>query len=118
MLFSGLIAVIVGAYIVQSHHNDFDATIAPRLQSEQAEVVSASSAAVKGTVNSAPTIQSARAISAGRLNSQQTTLRTRVSSRPDTLSATQAMIVPVVVPRETADPPQRKTHGVRQTQNR
>jgi len=119
ILFSGLIAVIVGAYIAQSRYNESDTTTAPQLQSAQA-LVSPSSPASKGTVNSALAAQSARLSSVGELDSsapQQRTYGTRAATRPDTLAVTQVVVTPRASPREPSMMPQRKMQGSRRVPN-
>jgi cytoskeletal protein RodZ len=82
MMFSGLIAVIIGAYIAQSRHKDAADTIpAPTLRSSQA-ALSSSSFAPKGAIDSFA-IQSAGAASVRSHSSaaQQPTSGTTTSTR-------------------------------------
>ena len=120
ILFSGLIAIIVGAYIAQSRYNEFDTTTAPKLQSAQAALVSPSTVASKGIVNSALAAQSARLSSVGELNSsapQQRTFGTRALTRPDTLAVTQVVVTPRATLREPSNPAPRKRPSSRRVPN-
>jgi cytoskeletal protein RodZ len=117
ILFSGLIAVIIGSYIVQSRHSETDTIAAPKRQSSQAAVVSPPSLASKETTSSIPTAQSASAFSAAVVDSstpQQKTLGTKTSTRPGSQSVNQAM----TGPNEPSNPPQRKTPDARQMPKR
>ncbi|HJU09865.1 MAG TPA: helix-turn-helix domain-containing protein [Candidatus Binataceae bacterium] len=50
VMFGGLVAIIIGAYIVQPHHNDTTATPAPKLEPSVANAAAPSSI-VTGTLN-------------------------------------------------------------------
>lgn len=67
IIFSGLIAIIIGAYIVQSRHNETDTT--PTVKSLQAAAVPSPSAGLKGAVNPVPATHSSNTASASRLDS-------------------------------------------------
>ena len=119
ILFSGLVAVIIGASIAQSHHNDTDTITAPKIQPVQAAVTTPSLSASKG--NSALAAQSASAASVGRSDSsasQQRPFGTRASGRSATQSISQVMAMPVATPATPGRPLlQRKTRGARQVPN-
>jgi cytoskeletal protein RodZ len=119
IIFGGLIAVIIGAWIVQSRHNDTDTTLAPSTQSSQAAVVSPSSFAARPVIKPLPAPQSAGAASQGRSDSslpQQATPGTRLSPRQR--SQPPAMVVTVASPNEAPASPRRKTPDTRQALNR
>jgi cytoskeletal protein RodZ len=98
IMFSGLIAVIIGAYVVQSHHNEADTMITPAVQSPPAIPLPSIS---KGAMDSADASQSSRTISVGQSDSstpQQSTSGATISVPKHTQSAGQTTIVPVATP--------------------
>jgi len=95
IIFGGLVAVIVGAYIVQSRYAETDNTVsATRVNPSLAASGPASSLALKGTTNSWSAVEPSSAASAYRLDSsvaQQTSLA-RTSTHPDTELLPQAVV--------------------------
>jgi len=117
IMFGGLVAVIIGAYIVQSRHKDADTILAPIGQPSQAAVVSPSSSASKGAANFFPVSQSASAASVSRPHlsaAQQSISGTTTSNRGGTQAVSQAMMVPIVSPDQPSKLPRGSTLGARQ----
>jgi len=99
IMFGGLIAVIIGAYIAQSRHKDADTIPAPTLETSQASVCSPSSFPSIGAVDSLPAAAPTSAVSANRPDSiagQRSTSGTTTSTRGDKQAASRAMMVPVM----------------------
>jgi cytoskeletal protein RodZ len=110
IMFSALIAVIVGAYIAQSHHKDADTISSPPLQSPQGALVSPSSSASHGAVNSLPVAQSVSTDFVNRSHSHvsQQTISGRTTSAPEgTQTGHQAITVRIV----RGDAPTKLTQG-------
>jgi len=118
IMFGGLIAVIIGAYIAQSRHKDADTIPAPTLQPPQAAVVSPPSSASEGAPNSFPATQSANAASVSQQHSsgaQQPISGTTTPMRGGTQAVSQAMMVRVVSPnRQLSNSPRGRNPGARQ----
>jgi cytoskeleton protein RodZ len=117
MMFSGLIAVIIGASIAQSRHSDTDTASAPKLQSSHAAVVLPSSPGSNGTMNSLPATESPGVARSDSSAPQPTTFETRTSTGRDPRSTTQAMMMPAASPNKPPTLPQGKTSGARQVPN-
>jgi cytoskeleton protein RodZ len=101
IMFGGLIAVIIGAYITQSHHKDADTILAPTLQPPQAVAVLPSSSVSEEAPNSLPATQSNSAASVSQQHSSaapQLLSGTPTLMRGGTQAISQAMMVPVVSP--------------------
>jgi cytoskeletal protein RodZ len=94
IMFSGLIAVVIGAYITQSRHRDADIVSTPILQSPQAAMVSSSSFVARKALNSFPGAQS---VSTGLVNrSHSRDAAQSTTNREGTQVLNQAMTVRVV----------------------
>jgi cytoskeleton protein RodZ len=109
IMFGGLIAVIIGAYIVQSHHKDADTIPASTPQS--------SPSISEGALNSSPAIQSADTASASRPPSsmvQQPVSGTATSAREAIQAVNPAMMVSVVGPNRSSNLLRGSTPGARQ----
>lgn len=83
LLFSGLIAVIVGAYIAQSHHNDSDASSAPPFQSGQPSL-SSSPSSLSEIVNPAAQAATSTVTELAPGKQEQRPLQTRTAANPST----------------------------------
>ncbi len=121
IMFGGLIAVIIGAYIAQSHHKDADSIPASTLQPSQAAAGSPSPSASKGALNSLSAAQSASTASASGLHSntvQQPTSGTATYVRQATQAVNPVMMVPVVDPNRSSNLLRGSTSGVRQLPTR
>jgi cytoskeleton protein RodZ len=115
IMFGGLIAVIIGAYIAQSHHKDTDTIPAPTVQPPQAAAVLPSSSASKGTSDSILAPQSTSTVSVSQPYSsaaQQPTSGTTTSARGGTQAVSQAMMVPVS-PEQPSNLPRVSTRSTR-----
>jgi cytoskeletal protein RodZ len=120
IMFGGLVAVIIGAYLAQSRHDDVDSIITPTVQSSQTQVVSPSLFVLKESMNSFPASQSASATSVSGTDSsapQQSTSGTTISTRRRTESVSQT-IVPVASPDGRSRLPRRRTPSARQIPSR
>lgn len=120
IMFGGLVAVIIGAYIAQSRHNDTDTILAPKLQSRNATLGAPSPFASKATMNSLPVAPSTSAASASRSvwsAPQPTTLGTKILVERSAQPITQAMVAPAARPHQALNLPQRKTPGAGQVPN-
>jgi len=119
IIFGGLIAVIIGAYIAQSRRNDTDKVNVPTVQPSPVAVSSESSAS-NGAMSSLSASQSSSPASVNRPDSS-TPLQSRAGSTTSTpqhtQSVSQAMIVPVAVPNEPPDLARPRTPGARQVAN-
>ncbi len=119
IIFGGLIAVIIGAYIAQSRRNDTDKVNVPTVQPSPVAVSSESSAS-NGAMSSLSASQSSSPASVNRPDSS-TPLQSRAGSTTSTpqhtQSVTQAMIVPVAAPEESPNLARSRTTGVRQLAN-
>lgn len=100
IMFGGLIAVIIGAYIVQSHHKDTDAI--PASTSQPSPVAAASPSSLsQGALNSFPATHSANTAAANGPRSsitQPPVSGTTSSAREATRPVNPAMIVSAVGP--------------------
>ena len=118
IMFGGLIAVIIGAYIAQSRHKEADTIPAPTFQPPKAAVVSPSSAVSEGAPNSFPATQSASAASVSQQHSsaaQQPISGTTIPMREGTQAVSQAMMVRVVSPnRQLPNSPRGRNPGAHQ----
>jgi cytoskeleton protein RodZ len=119
ILFSGLIAVLIGAYIAQSRHEEADTTGALKLQSVQRAVASPPSAS--GEMVNPPSAVQSVGVAASEPNSVAPLLRTsgtgtRASTLGSTLSATRVTVVPMTTP-EPPSRPHGKTPIARQRPN-
>lgn len=83
LLFSGLIAVIVAAYIAQSRHNESDTISVPKLQSSQPAVASSPSS-LSDIVNPAAQAATASVTELGQGGSRGHASRTRTAVSPST----------------------------------
>jgi cytoskeletal protein RodZ len=120
ILFGGLIAVIIGAYIAQSRHKDADSIAPPTPQSSPAPGLSMSSPS-KETMNSSPTAPSTSAASLSPPDSTavlQSAARTTTSAARGMRAFSQAIMMPVVSPDESPDLPQGRAQAARQAPNR
>jgi cytoskeletal protein RodZ len=120
IMFGGLVAVMIGAYIAQSRHADLDNTVAATRPHPSQAVGSASSLALKGTTDSLSAVQPSSTASALRSDlvaTQQATRPTKTPTHPADETLTQAAVTQV---RNRAEPPNargEKTSGVRQASN-
>jgi cytoskeletal protein RodZ len=117
IMFGGLIAVIIGAYIVQSHHKDADTIPASTPQSSQVTAASPSQSISGGALNSSPATQSADTASASKPHSsmgQQPVSGTATSAREAIQAVDPAMMVSVVGPNRPSNMLRGSTPGVRQ----
>ena len=99
IMFGGLIAVIIGAYIAQSRHKDADSIPTPTLEPPQTAIVSPSLSASEGAPNSFLATESASATSLSQphsSSSQQSISGTTTPMRGSTQAVNQEMMVPVV----------------------
>jgi cytoskeletal protein RodZ len=112
IMFSGLIAVIIGAYIAQSRHKDADTITSTTLQSPQAALVSPPPFATIGTSNSFSAAQSLNPTFVNRSHAQQATSERATSSRDGKQAVNQAMTVRIVGGDEPTKLPRRNNpHG-------
>lgn len=119
IMFGGLIAVIIGAYIAQSRHKDADIASAPTVQPSQAAAVSPPSAS-KEAPNSLPPSQSASVVSVNQQHTgaaPQSTSRRATSMRGGTQAVSRAMMVPVVSPNQPSNLQRRSIRGAHQVPN-
>jgi cytoskeletal protein RodZ len=117
IMFGGLIAVIIGAYIVQSHHEDADTIPASTAQSSQVTAASPSQSISGVALNSAPATQSADTASASKPRSsmeQQSVFGTATSAREAIQAVGPAMMVSVVGPNRPSNMLRGSTPGARQ----
>jgi cytoskeletal protein RodZ len=99
IMFSGLIAVIFGAYIAQSRHKDADTVPAPSFQSPGDTVVSPSSFAPREVVDSspaAPSVTTASVSPSYSSGAQQPTSGAATSTGEGSRAVSQAMSMRVV----------------------
>ncbi|MBV8054193.1 MAG: helix-turn-helix domain-containing protein [Deltaproteobacteria bacterium] len=116
IMFGGLIAVIIGAYIVQSRHKDADIIPASTVQPSQAAAVSSPSSAPKEAPISFSAHQSTNAASVSEPHSsapQQSISATAASMRRGTQTVRQAMIAPVMSPDRPSKLPRGSTPSAR-----
>ena len=102
IMFGGLIAVIIGAYIAQSRHKDTDTIPASTVQPPQAAIASPSASASKAALNSFPATQSTSTAAANRPYAntvQQPASGGTTASAPGAVQTMNpAMMMPVVGP--------------------
>jgi cytoskeleton protein RodZ len=117
IMFGGLIAVIIGAYIVQAHHKDADTIPASPPQSSQVTAALPSQSISGGALNSSPAIQSADTVSASKPRSnmvQQPVSGTAPSAREAIQAVDPAMMVSVMGPNRPSNMVRGSTPGTRQ----
>ena len=120
LMFGGLVAVIIGAYIAQSRDNDIDSVTTPTVQSSQTAAVSPSLLTLKESMNSLPGAESVSPASISRTDPsapQQSTSGTTISTRRGTESVSQT-IVPVASLDGRSKLPRRRTPSAQQVPNR
>jgi cytoskeletal protein RodZ len=122
IMFGGLTAVIIGAYIAQARHNDAEVVTASRPQSSQAaEVRSSSSLPVEGGIKSTSGSKPGTPLPGNRSDSNlpnQLAVETRPTLGQAQQSASPAMVVTIASPNHQPAAPRAKTPSTRRLSNR
>jgi cytoskeletal protein RodZ len=109
IMFSGLIAIIIGAYIAQPRH-DTEATPAPKPMAAD----SASSSVATGTINMLPTSGSLSDSTA----SPRAAWQSRTAPEDDVQSVSRAVVPPIAIQNRSRSLPQQQAPNVRHIPNR
>jgi cytoskeletal protein RodZ len=116
IIFGGLVAVIVGAYIVQSRRADTDNTVAAtRVHPSEAPSGTASSLALKGTTDSLSAVQPSTtgpAFGSDPRVTQQTTLATKIPTHTGVEVLPQAVVTQARSAGGASKPERGKRSGV------